>query len=91
MPDSLGLGAALNGIGVVGICVLATVAFMKEWIVPGRRLRRSEARAEKWEEIALGAMRASTSAILPAAETVHRLVSNLPDPGADAEVEGGSP
>jgi hypothetical protein len=89
MPDSLELGSTLNYIGVVPLCVIAVYAFMRDWIVSGRRLRRVENDRDRWEAIALEAMRVSASAIVPAAETVHRLVTHLPDPGADAK--GGSP
>lgn len=86
MPDSLGLGAAfVDYWGVVPLCGFVVFAYMREWIVPGRRLRRVEAQRDKWEAIALEAIRASATAIVPAAETVHKLVSKLPDPGKDRE------
>jgi hypothetical protein len=79
----MGLGPALNYIGVVPLCALLFWAFMREWLVPGSRLRRVEAERDRWERIALDAMRASATAIVPAAETVHALVSNLPSPVVD--------
>lgn len=87
MPEGWGLGAALNNIGIVGGCLALVYMFIKDSLVSGKRLRRAEADRDKWERIALDAMRASATAILPAAETVHALVSNLPDPGAERSAE----
>lgn len=89
MPDSLGLGATfVDYWGVVPLSGFVVFAYMRDWIVSGSRLRRAEADRDKWESIALEAIRASATAIVPAAETVHKLVSNLPDPGRDREEAG---
>jgi hypothetical protein len=86
VPDT-GLGPALNYIGVVPLCGLLFWAFMREWIVPGSRLRRVEADRARWEKVALEALGVSATVIVPAAETVHALVSKLPDPALEKRAE----
>lgn len=86
MTEGMGLGPVLNNVGVVGGCLLLVWLFIKDKIVSGKRLREVTAERDRWQQVALDAMRASATAIVPAAETVHALVSHLPDPG-----EGDSP
>lgn len=94
--DGIALGPVLNNVGVVSLCVLVMLGFVTDRIVSGKRLVRAEAawdkrllRAEqdrdRWQDIALQAMRASATAIVPAAEAVHAMVNALPDPGAETE------
>lgn len=87
MPDGMGLGPVADNVGVVGLCLLLMWLFIKDTLVSGKRLRRAEDRADRWEQIALEAINASKMAILPAAETMHAIVRNLPDPGAEKESE----
>lgn len=89
MPE--GLGPMLNNVGVVGGCLLLVWLFVRDWIVSGARLRRAEAERDRWQNIALEAIAASRTAIVPAAEAVHALVTRLPDPGAKSRPEDGSP
>lgn len=90
MPEDMGLGPVLNNVGVVGGCLILVYLFVKDHLVSGKRLRQAERDRDRWQTIALDAIRVSATAIVPAAETVHALVSNLPDPGAE-KVEAGSP
>jgi len=39
--------------GIVGLLQFAVVAFLKEWIVPGSRLREEKANSARWMELAL--------------------------------------
>lgn len=43
----------LNGIGVVGLCVLAVMSFARGWICSGRELRAIEKQRDDWRSIAL--------------------------------------
>jgi hypothetical protein len=90
MPD--GWGPALNSVGVVSGCLILVYLFVTDRICSGKRLLRAELDRDKWEKLYLDIAQSSKSAILPAAEAVHALVSNLPDPGAErAEDQNGAP
>lgn len=90
MPEGLGLGPVLNNVGVVGGCLLLVYFFITDRVVAGKRLRQAEQDRDRWQAIALEAIKASATAIVPAAESVHALVSHLPDPGAEKpDVAGG--
>lgn len=91
MPQGLGLGPLLDYWGVVPLCGVLFVAFMREWIVPGPRYRRLEKDRDRWEKAALDAIQASRTAMVPAAEAISSLVSHLPDPGAKTDPGDGSP
>ena len=90
MPEGLGLDV-LNNVGVVSGCLLLVYLFVRDHIVSGRRLRDALAERDRWQNIAVEAMRASATAIVPAAETVHALVSALPDPEAHRRAEDPAP
>lgn len=85
MPEDLGVGPLLNYVGAVPLCVIIVWAYMREWIVPGKRMRRVEADRDRWQKAAFDAIGASRDAILPAAEAVHSLITHLPDPGKASE------
>lgn len=104
MSDSLGLGATfVDYWGVVPLSGFVVLAYMRDWIVAGPRHRRDlaalderirhlERERDKWEEIALTAIKASATAIVPAAEVVHSIVTNLPNPAREhPREEGDSP
>lgn len=102
--DGVALGPLANNIGTVGLCVLITLGFITDRIVSGKRLRRVEDDRDKriqkveddrdrWEGVALKALGAA-QVVVPAAEIVHKIASNLPDPGAEADdmpEQSGSP
>lgn len=84
--DGVTLGTLLNNIGVVSGCLILVALFVTDKIVSGKRLRRTEAECIRWQGVALEALGAA-QVVVPAAETVHKIVSHLPDPGVAAEVE----
>jgi hypothetical protein len=80
MPDFF----VLDRIGVASGCIVLVWMFITDKIVSGKRLIQAESDRLRWENIALTALHASTTAILPAAEAVQQVISNLPDPGLEA-------
>lgn len=84
MPSGVEVGPLVNNIGVVSGCLILVALFVSDKIVSGKRLRRTEADRDRWQDVALESLRAA-QVVVPAAETVHRLVTHLPDPGSEAE------
>jgi hypothetical protein len=79
MPDFF----VLDRIGVATGCIILVWMFITDKIVSGKRLLQAESDRLRWEKIALTALNASTTAILPAAEVVQEVVSRWPDPVRD--------
>lgn len=72
-----------------GLTVLAVVAIC---VITGRlvwhtQLKKAEDRADRWESIALEALRAGAQAGVEAAEVTAAVVSAMPDP-ANKQPEG---
>lgn len=86
--DGVALGPLVNNIGVVGGCLILVGLFVRDVIVSGKRLRKAERDVERWETIALNLMTAART-VVPAMETVHAIVSELPDPGVKEPAEEG--
>lgn len=67
---------------LTAVVVLSAVALsvITDKLVWHTRLRKAEARADRWEHIALDAMNAGARAGVRAAEVTVDVVSALPDP-----------
>lgn len=70
----------LNDIGVLTVLVAIALAIITDKLVWHTRLKRAEARAERWERLALDALTASAQASVTAAEITADVVRALPDP-----------
>lgn len=68
-----------------GLVILAAVALsvITDKLVWHTRLKAAEARADRWEAVALNALTAGAQAGVKAAETAVDVVSALPDPGSE--------
>lgn len=67
----------LDGVGVVGICVLAVVAFSRGWICSGRELRAAEKQRDEWRSIALRSLNVGERHVI-AAEIASDALAALP-------------
>lgn len=72
--------ATLNEILAVPILAAVAIAVITEKLVYYKRLERETARADRWERIALEALRTSAEAGVKAAEVTVDVVSAMPDP-----------
>jgi hypothetical protein len=87
--DFLGLQVGdLDQIGMVTVLVLVAVAVITDKLVWHTRLKNAEARADRWEQIALDALTAGAVAGVRAAEVAADVVSALPDPTLDDPSKG---
>lgn len=76
--------ASLEQLGIVGLLALAVIALIREWVVPGRRLKDAEEQrreAERSNDDLLLAVRT----VEDSAKTVVRLVESLPHPTSREE------
>lgn len=82
--------ALANGIGVVGVVFLVGMMIMRGHLVPGRWHRdavlhardvamKAEARADRWEAVALNALSATERLIEPV-ETAAKVLTKIPSP-----------
>lgn len=71
---------------LTGVPVLAMFAILAvtDKLVWHTRLARETARADRWERVAIDALRTGTEAGVKAAEVTSAIVSALPDPNKDA-------
>lgn len=67
----------LTGVGVIVAFALLIITDKFVWHT---RYKSAQARAEKWENIALRAMSAGARAGIEAAETAVEVVQSIPDP-----------
>lgn len=86
--DSLFNLAALDRAGLVGVLVIVALGVITEKLVWHTRLKSAEARADRWERIALDALTVGAEAGVKAAEVAAGVVSALPDPGKEKAGEG---
>ena len=67
----------LDNVGVVGLCVLAVVAFARGWICSGRELRTIEKQRDEWRSIALRSLNVNERHVV-AAEIASDALAALP-------------
>lgn len=77
----------LDRLTAVAVTVAFALAVITDKLVWHTRLKRAEARADKWENIALEALSLGAQAGVKAAELTVDVVSAMPDP---ARARGGS-
>ena len=70
--------SVLENISIVSILILVAVAVITDKLVWHTRLKNAEARADRWERVALEALTSGAQAGVKAAETTVELVSALP-------------
>lgn len=75
----------IDRIGTVAVLGLIAVLVITDKLVWHTRLKRAEARADKWEGVALEAMRAGAVAGVKAAEVAVNVVSAIPDPQGERD------
>lgn len=80
MMDFFTLGM-FDRMGAVATVLAFAVAIITDKLVWHTRLKNAEARADRWENIALEALTAGAQAGVAAAEMAVDVVSALPDPG----------
>lgn len=81
--DIFGVGvdfSALNKLLAVPVLAGFAILSITDKLVWHTRLRRAEARADRWEDIALRALSAGAEAGVKAAEVTVDVVSAMPDP-----------
>lgn len=86
--DSLFNLAVLDRAGLVGVLIIVALGVITEKLVWHTRLKTAEARADRWERIALDALAVGAKAGVKAAEVTADVVSALPDPGKQKAGEG---
>lgn len=86
MTDFFGIPiGGIDRVGTVAILGLIAVLVITDKLVWHTRLKRAEDRADKWETIALDAMRSGAAAGVKAAEVAVGVVSAIPDPQGDRD------
>lgn len=78
---TLELLSSVERLGMLGLLAVAVVALVKEWIVPGARLRKAEEQREKAELAATELVKA-TELITGIGETIEKALDTLPSVGA---------
>lgn len=68
---------AINGTGVVGICVLIVVAYTRRWVVPGVTHRETQNERDEWRDIALRSL-SVTERTTDATEVTAQALAALP-------------
>lgn len=71
----------VDTISAVGITLAVAIAIITDKLVWHTRLKKAEARAEKWEQVALAALGLGARVGVQAAEAAVEVVQNIPDPG----------
>lgn len=78
--------AAVDRIGAAAIVTIIAILVITDKLVWHSRLKASEARADRWETIALEALHTGTQAGVRAAEVATDVLSKMPDPAAERKV-----
>lgn len=89
--------ALFNGVGVVAVVLFVGVLIMKGHLVPGAihkeavaaaegRTAEAEKRAERWEDVALKALKA-TERLAEPVETAAKVLTKLPNPAREQRDE----
>lgn len=73
--------AFLNQVSIAIVLALVALAVITDKLVWHKRLKNAEARADRWERVALEALTSGALAGVRAAEAAVTVVSNIPDPG----------
>lgn len=76
-------GLPLDRLGSLTILSLVALSVITDKLVWHTRLRKAEDRADRWEAVALTAMRAGAEAGIKAAEVTAEVVSAIPDPARE--------
>lgn len=74
-------GDFTDQLGTVALAVLIAWLVITNKLVWHTRLKEVEARAERWERIALEALQTGARAGVQAAEVSSEVLAKLPDPG----------
>lgn len=77
MTDWLPL-AALDKVGTIGIVLFIAGLVITDRLVWHTRLKLAEARADRWEKVALDALQTGARSGVRAAEVSHEVLSRLP-------------
>lgn len=86
MSDFFGIPwSNLDKIGTPGILIIIAVLVITDKLVWHTRLKKAEADAKRWEDIALRAMTAGAQAGVKAAEVAVNVVSAIPDPQGERD------
>lgn len=67
----------------VSVLVMVALCVITDKLVWHTRLKKAEARADRWEKVALEALTAGAQAGVKAAEVTADVVSAMPDPSKD--------
>ena len=70
---------ALDRFGTVGVLCVIALSVITDKLVWHTRLKKAEARADRWESVALEALTAGAQAGVRAAEVTVDVVSAIPD------------
>lgn len=73
----------LNKLLAVPVLAGFAILVITDKLIWHTRLARETARADRWERIAIDAMRTGTEAGVKAAEVTSAIVSAMPDPNKD--------
>lgn len=79
MTDWLPLDA-LDKVGAIGVILFVCGLVITDRLVWHTRLKSAEARADRWERLALEAMRTGTQAGVRTAEVATEVLSRIPEP-----------
>lgn len=80
--ELFGTSVNLNDLSVVVVLTAIALAVITDKLVWHTRLKNAEARADRWETIALEALQAGAQAGVKAAEVTVDVVSALPSPAS---------
>lgn len=81
---------ALDKLGATAILLFIAMLVITDKLVWHTRLRNAEARADRWERIALDALSAGAQAGVKAAEVTVGVVAAIPDPERDRHQSGAT-
>lgn len=87
MENLLGLDT-LDRLTAVVVLAAVAIAVITDKLVWHTRLRKTELRAERWERVALEALKAGAHAGVTAAEVTADIVSAMPDPVRERQERG---
>lgn len=77
--------ATIDQIGALATLGIVAVLTITDKLVWHTRLKKAEARAERWERIAIEALTAGAMAGVQAAEVAVGVVASLPDPQSERD------
>lgn len=80
ISDFFSTAAAIDNLPAAVVVIIVALGVITDKLVWHTRLKKAEARAEKWERIALRAMASGARAGIEAAETAVEAVKAIPDP-----------